>query len=1074
MKIVFQGASVLSGSYGRVNVHLALALSRLGHSVYIEPWDQSTDACSRAIAGLGIPLEHNFAVAACPINNVDVTVRQCWPPVWAPPRDGSKLVVIQPWEYGSLPLAWLPGVDSADAIWVPSNAVKAGYIQSGVAPEKVWVIPNGTDFLQAPAAASRPRSQELLSLLFLGGGIHRKGPDVLISALDALDDEALSRIRLTIKETGTDSYYRDQSIVERALAEAPRVGARTTVIRSELTRADLAGLMTRHDALVHPYRAEGFALPVLEAMSCGLPVIVPRGGATDDFCKPGEALFIDSQLQQWSTPFVGDLLTVDFPYHREPSVAQLQSILISLARREIDLEQLRVAAHARGASLSWVHAASQAHAAIEDLLAGRSRHDAFSQASDAVRRSIGEPMTCAWIDAVGRLLGLGDWKSALRLLELCKRYQLDDQQLAHTLHRLQAVAASNADVWSAAPWRLEVAAALRDDSAIPNVVHRHEGSPDAVTDIAGAIAPYFASCRTVLDLGCGQGAMMRALRAQGKQVSGIEADPKLAACLRAEGFAVADGWIPRDLDAIGEMRVDGIFMGHIIEHLHPEQALEVMRWAADHLNDRGTLVVQTPDFAQEFVLRSNFWLDPTHVRPYPIALLTAMLETAGFSPLAGGCRSLAPQAPLDVLAVGRLRRCGVRTARAQLSSRSAQRLLHFGVFGSHSGMGRAARSLLDYERLASRNLETIRVDVTASSGAELPADTIPFTEALSVAGDLAIVDVPVGWLPEVLSRVRATTRVVRLAYEADPLPRYLVDALASADEVWVMSRFVERVAVAGGCDPARMVLVSPMVPLSVDANAEFAGSGGGNRPTIFSSVFNFEPRKNPESLLRAYAAVRSIGHDVKLTLKASGISDEQFWVWASAVLGSATAAEIRPGVQLYTSHLESEQLRSMLARSDAFVLPTRGEGFGLPFLEAMAAGVPVICPDEGGHRDFCDEETSFLVPTTRVPCAIAWNIPVFRESRWHEVVFDELISAMERIVTSPEQVREKARASLNRARDHSRVDQSIVAERRVWELLERQGQGRRVNSMVVAQEGVACGADPGSLAMELGAEPCQV
>lgn len=1037
MNIVIQGASKLSGSYGRVNVHLGLALSRCGHRVRLEPWDQAPETCVASLASDGIAFGDFFAVSQEPPDRAEVTIRQIWPPVWTPPVAGSRLVVIQPWEYGSLPLSWLPGIAATDAIWVPSTAVKAGYVQSGVSPEKVWVVPNGTDLLLASDADLTPGRRDPLSLLFLGGGIYRKGPDLLIGALEQLEDDALGRIQLTIKETGAGSYYRGQSIVDQALAEAPRVAARTTVLRTDLDRRELAQLMGRHHVLVHPYRAEGFALPVLEAMGCGLPVLVPRGGATDDFCRDGEALFIASQLRRWPTPYVDDLLTVDFPYHREPDVTQLRDMLLALVDGGTDLTAVRDAASARARSLSWDHVARMAQTALDQLLAGEGQRDPYHEAHAAVHRVVGEPSTPAWIDAVRRLLAVGDIQSGIRLLELTRLQQPDDQNVAHTLRRLESLAETQPDLWSAAPWRLELVAALRDDAEVPNIVHRHEGTHDAVAQVARALAPYFSSCRTVLDLGCGQGAMMRTLRAQGKQVLGIEGDPGLVARLRAEGFSVTHGWIPDDLDALSDLQVDGIFMGHIIEHLAPERALDVLRWAAAHLNDEGTLVIQTPDFSQDFVSGSNFWLDPTHVRPYPIALLAGMLESVGLAPLAGGCRSLAPHAPLDLIAVGRRHRQRSTGARRKAPPPSSTRLLHFGLFGSDTGMGRAGRGLLDRERLTAQGVETIRVDLEAPGGSDPPLGTIPFAEALSVAGDLAVVDVPIGWLPEVLPAVRAEQRVVRLAYEADPLPRYLVEALASVEEVWVMSRYVERVAVAGGCDPARMVLVSPMVPVEPHAEASFAGAGEERRPTIFSSVFSFEPRKNPEALLRAYATLHSRGHDVALMLKTSGMSAEQFWQWASAVLGVDATEAIRPTVQLHTSHLDDAQLHSLLAHSDAFVLPTRGEGFGLPFLEAMAAGVPVICPDIGGHRDFCDEETSFLVPTTSVPCAAAWSIPVFHESRWREVVFDELVAAMTRVVTDPEHVRKKAVASLNRARDRAEVDQRRIAERHAMALLAR-------------------------------------
>ena len=52
------------------------------------------------------------------------------------------------------------------------------------------------------------------------------------------------------------------------------------------------------DAYVSPYLAEGFNMPVLESISCGLPVICTKGGPTDDFTTPMSALYIDSTLHE--------------------------------------------------------------------------------------------------------------------------------------------------------------------------------------------------------------------------------------------------------------------------------------------------------------------------------------------------------------------------------------------------------------------------------------------------------------------------------------------------------------------------------------------------------------------------------------------------------------------------------------------------------------------------------------------------------------------------------------------------------------------------------------------------------
>ncbi|MVO98093.1 glycosyltransferase [Paenibacillus lutrae] len=135
---------------------------------------------------------------------------------------------------------------------------------------------------------------------------------------------------------------------------------------------------------------------------------------------------------------------------------------------------------------------------------------------------------------------------------------------------------------------------------------------------------------------------------------------------------------------------------------------------------------------------------------------------------------------------------------------------------------------------------------------------------------------------------------------------------------------------------------------------------------VFVSVFTFQHRKNPETLLRAYWEEFSSADHVALLIKTSG----------SNIQGQIRAYKKKLGITKKTSPLyimngraDPRKLKGIYTKGNAFVLPTRGEGVGLPFLESLASGTPVIATGWGGHMDFVDSGNSFLVdydlrPTT--------------------------------------------------------------------------------------------------------------
>ncbi len=163
-------------------------------------------------------------------------------------------------------------------------------------------------------------------------------------------------------------------------------------------------------------------------------------------------------------------------------------------------------------------------------------------------------------------------------------------------------------------------------------------------------------------------------------------------------------------------------------------------------------------------------------------------------------------------------------------------------------------------------------------------------------------------------------------------------------------------------------------------------------------------RKNPEGAVRAFRQAFGLSSSAHLTLKLSGRAEEiaAFEESLGDMLRSETITIIR-------GHLDDAALTALYRRTDVLLSLHRAEGFGLPMLEAMAHGVPVVGTGWSGNLEFMHAENSLLVPHALV--AVQDPAAIYRGSRWAEPDLNAAAQSLRRLAESPALYRQIAAAA---------------------------------------------------------------
>ena len=242
--------------------------------------------------------------------------------------------------------------------------------------------------------------------------------------------------------------------------------------------------------------------------------------------------------------------------------------------------------------------------------------------------------------------------------------------------------------------------------------------------------------------------------------------------------------------------------------------------------------------------------------------------------------------------------------------------------------------------------------------------------------------------------------------EVDRLPAAWVEQANLMDEIWTPTAWGTEVFQASGV--RRPVHV---VPLGVDTTRfRPAPRTRLTDRTVFVSVFEWGARKGCDLLLRAYRAAFRPTDSVLLILKidcrvpaTNPVREIAAWLPAPAP----------PVGLIYNQPLTPAQLVELYQFADCFVLPTRGEGWGMPILEAMACGVPAIATNWSGQTAFLNHENGYPLPI-RGLIPTGSDRPFYRDARWADPDEGALVELLRRVASRPDERAAKGRrASLD-------------------------------------------------------------
>lgn len=219
-------------------------------------------------------------------------------------------------------------------------------------------------------------------------------------------------------------------------------------------------------------------------------------------------------------------------------------------------------------------------------------------------------------------------------------------------------------------------------------------------------------------------------------------------------------------------------------------------------------------------------------------------------------------------------------------------------------------------------------------------------------------------IPTFAEPIDARYSILYTTVEGSTVPQQFVDACQYYNEVWTTTPFCRDVLQKAGLSSPVYIVPNAVNHGLYNLNAQPHVFVPKLKSYVFVSVFGWNYRKGYDALIKSYCEAFNGNDNVSLLIVTKYNYDESGMCKVEREIKDLIAkfgGTNPPHIARIGRSIPEFEMPRLYRACNAFVLPSRGEGFGLPYMEASLCGLPVIATNHSGHTMFLNKDNANLV-----------------------------------------------------------------------------------------------------------------